>query len=129
MSKKRVHTENAPAPVGPYSQAIAVDGWVYVAGQVCIDPATGEWLTGDIKAQTELVLKNIQAIVEAAGGSLADVVKTTIYLTDLGEFADMNEVYAGFFSSDPPPARATVEVAALPKGCKIEVDAVAKITE
>ena len=97
-----------------------------MAGQVPIDPATGEFVEADIKVQTDRVLKNLKAIVEAGGATIEDVVKTTVFLDDLSEFGEMNEIYGQYFSGDMPPARATVEVAALPKGCKIEVDAVAK---
>jgi 2-iminobutanoate/2-iminopropanoate deaminase len=127
MPKRRVHTDQAPRPVGPYSQAVEIDGWLYVAGQVPIDPATGEWITGDIAAQTERVLRNVQAILEAAGASLRDVVKTTVYVADLREFAMMNEVYARFFADACPPARATIEAKNLPGGSKLEVEAVARI--
>jgi 2-iminobutanoate/2-iminopropanoate deaminase len=127
VAKRRIHTEQAPSPVGPYSQAIEVDGWLYVAGQVPIDPSTAEWVKGDIAAQTNRVLRNVQAILEAAGATLQDVVKTTVYMTDLSEFAAMNEVYARFFADVSPPARATIEAKNLPGGCKVEVDAVAKI--
>ncbi len=127
MAKKRIHTNQAPQPVGPYSQAVEVDGWLYVAGQVSIDPATGSWLQGDIRAQTERALRNVQAIVAAAGGSLQDVVKTTVYVTDLGEFAAMNEVYEQFFADGSPPARATIEARNLPGGCRVEIEAVARL--
>ncbi|MDP6111900.1 MAG: RidA family protein [Planctomycetota bacterium] len=126
MPKQRIHTDNAPQPGGTYSQGIEADGWIYVAGQVPIDPATGEFVEADIKVQTDRVLKNLKAIVEAGGATIEDVVKTTVFLDDLSEFGEMNEIYGQYFSGDMPPARATVEVAALPKGCKIEVDAVAK---
>ena len=127
MPKRRIHTDQAPTPVGPYSQAVEMDGWIYVAGQVSIDPSTGEWLKSDIAAQTDRVLRNIQAILESAGAGLQDVIKTTVYLADLGEFAAMNEVYARFFADACPPARATVEAKNLPGGCKIEVEAVARV--
>lgn len=127
MPKRRVHTDQAPRPVGPYSQAVEIDGWLYVAGQVPIDPATGEWITGDIAAQTERVLRNVQAILEAAGASLCDVIKTTVYMADLREFAMMNEVYARFFADACPPARATIEAKHLPGGSRLEVEAVARI--
>ncbi|MDA0842016.1 MAG: RidA family protein [Planctomycetota bacterium] len=126
MAKRRIQTDNAPQPGGTYSQAIEVDGWIYVAGQVPIDPATGEFVEADIKVQTDRVLKNLKAIVEAGGATIKDVVKTTVFLADLSEFGQMNEIYGQYFSGEMPPARATVEVAALPRGCKIEIDAVAK---
>lgn len=127
MPKTRIHTEQAPKPAGPYSQAVAVDGWIYVAGQVPIDPATGTWITGDIALQTERVLRNIQAILTAAGASLRDVVKTTVFVTDLREFAALNEVYGRFFSEECPPARATIEAKNLPGGCQVEIEAVARL--
>ncbi len=99
---------------------------MYLSGQIPLDPATGELVTGEIEAQTERVLRNLEAVMAAAGGSLADVVRTTIYLTDLGLFARVNAVYAQFFDSDPPPARSTVQVAALPLGAEIEIDAIAE---
>ena len=127
MAKQRIHTEQAPRPVGPYSQAVAVDGWLYVAGQVPIDPATGNWVKGDIAAQTERVLQNMQAILAAAGGGLQDVVKTTIYMADLGEFTAMNDVYARYFNDACPPARATIEAKNLPGGAKLEMEAIARV--
>jgi 2-iminobutanoate/2-iminopropanoate deaminase len=127
MPKKRIHTEQAPKPVGPYSQAVDVDGWLYVAGQVPIDPATGTWVKGDIVQQTERVLRNVQAILETAGSGLQDVVKTTVYMADLGEFAAMNEVYARYFNDACPPARATIEAKNLPGAAKLEIDAIARV--
>lgn len=126
MGKDIITTDGAPAPVGPYSQAVKVDGWLYAAGQIPIDPASGDLVTGDIEAQARQVLSNLRAVVAAAGGSLADVVKTTIYLVDLDDFAAVNEIYAEFFS-DAPPARACVQVAKLPKDVGIEVELVAKV--
>lgn len=122
--KRIVATASAPQAIGPYSQAVVANGFVFASGQVPIDPATGQVIEGDIEAQTERVLKNLQALVEAAGTSLDRVVKTTVYLKDMSEFARMNAVYAKFFTSDPP-ARATVEVARLPKDVRIEVDLIA----
>jgi 2-iminobutanoate/2-iminopropanoate deaminase len=127
MPKKRIHTEQAPKPAGPYSQAVDVDGWLYVAGQVPIDPATGTWVKGDIVQQTERVLRNVQAILETAGSGLQDVVKTTVYMADLGEFASMNEVYARYFNDACPPARATIEAKNLPGAAKLEIDAIARV--
>lgn len=127
MPKQQVYTESAPNPIGPYSQAVVVDGWVYVAGQVAIDPKTGTWVAGDIKAQTERALRNLEAILAAAGCRLQDVVKTTVFVTDLGDFAAMNEVYGQFFNDTCPPARATVEARQLPGGCQVEIEAVARI--
>ncbi len=123
-SKRVVATLNAPQAIGPYSQAVVANGFLFASGQVPINPATGQVVEGDIEAQTERVLKNLQALVEAAGISLDRVVKTTVYLKDMSEFARMNAVYAKFFTAEPP-ARATVEVARLPKDVRIEIDLVA----
>ena len=119
-----VTTEAAPKAIGPYSQAIIAGEFVYCAGQVALEPATGEPISGDVRLQTELVLDNLAAVLAAAGSDLAHVVKTTVYLTDFTEFAAMNEVYAARFG-DHRPARATVGVAALPKGLRVEIDCVA----
>ncbi|HAL56131.1 MAG TPA: hypothetical protein DCP63_06575 [Bacteroidetes bacterium] len=125
MSLKKVHTEYAPNPIGPYSQGIVVDdSFVYTAGQISIDPATNVLLQGDIKEQTRQVLKNIEAILKAAGSSMNSVIKTTVFLKDFNDFAAMNEVYAEFLSSSAP-ARSTVEVARLPRDVKVEIEAVA----
>src|SRR3989338_8091715 len=125
MSLKKVHTEYAPNPIGPYSQGIVVDdSFVYTAGQISIDPATNVLLQGDIKEQTRQVLKNIEAILKAAGSSMNSVIKTTVFIKDFNDFAAMNEVYAEFLSSSAP-ARSTVEVARLPRDVKVEIEAVA----
>jgi 2-iminobutanoate/2-iminopropanoate deaminase len=121
-----VKTDNAPGAIGPYSQAVAVDGWVYCSGQIPLDPSTGELVEGDIAAQTDLVLKNLAAVLEAAGGSLSNIVKTTVFLSDMGNFVGMNEVYARHFG-DHRPARAAVAVRTLPKNVDVEIDAVARI--
>jgi len=115
---------SAPAPIGPYSQAIKAGGLVFVSGQIALDPATGALVGADAAAQTKKVLENIEAILEAAGSALVRAVKTTIFLTDLAEFAKVNEVYATYFPFEPP-ARSTVQVAALPKGAKVEIEVVA----
>ena len=125
MAKHVVLSPDAPAPVGPYSQGIRAGDLVFVAGQLAIDPATGA-MPADIAEQTRLALANVRAVVGAAGGSLADVVKTTVFLTDLGDFGAMNAVYATFFA-EQPPARACVEVARLPKGARVEIEAIAAI--
>ncbi len=125
MRKRDVLTDEAPAPVGPYSQAIQAGGLVFVAGQIPIDPATGEMPEG-IGAQTRRALLNVEAVVAAAGASLADVAKTTVFLQDLDDFGAMNAVYAEFFAVQPP-ARACVEVARLPKGALVEIEAVAVV--
>jgi 2-iminobutanoate/2-iminopropanoate deaminase len=122
---EEIRSSGAPAPVGPYSQAVAVGELVFASGQIPLDPATGELIGGGIEAQTERVLENLAAVLEAAGSSLARVVRTTVYLTDLALFARMNEVYARRFTGSPLPARATVQVSALPRGAAVEIDAVA----
>jgi 2-iminobutanoate/2-iminopropanoate deaminase len=126
LLKEPVKTTNAPAALGPYSQAIKAGGFVYVSGQVAIDPATGEFVAGGIAEQTDRVLKNIAAVLEAAGSNLDQVVKTTVFLADMNEFAAMNEVYAKFFTG-APPARATVQAARLPKDARVEIEAVALV--
>ena len=122
---KPVTSLSAPAAIGPYSQAIDAGDFVFLSGQVPIDPKTGELVTGDISVQTDRVLDNLGAVLEAAGCSFADVVKTTIYLMDLGDFQAVNATYAKRFG-ETPPARAPVQVAALPKGARVEIDAIAK---
>ncbi|RME92421.1 MAG: RidA family protein [Verrucomicrobia bacterium] len=126
MSGERevVATPAAPAAVGPYSQAIRAGGFVFCAGQIPLDPATGALVEGDVAAQTERVLENLKAVLEAAGTGMDRVVKTTVYLQDMTDFAAMNEVYARYFPKDPP-ARAAVQVAALPKGARVEIEAIA----
>jgi 2-iminobutanoate/2-iminopropanoate deaminase len=119
-----VATKEAPAAIGPYSQAIKAGGFVFTSGQVSFDPATGQLIQGGIAAQTERVLKNLAAILAAAGSGMDRVVKTTVFLKNMGDFAAMNEVYARFFGT-PPPARSTVEVARLPKDVLVEIDVVA----
>lgn len=122
---KAISSPDAPAAIGPYSQAIHSGDLVFLSGQVPIDPRTGELVVGDIAAQTERVLDNLAAVLGAAGCSFADVVKTTIYLVDLGDFQAVNQTYAKRFSA-APPARATVQVSALPKGARVEIDAIAR---
>ena len=124
MDKRPIKTDKAPAAIGPYEQAIRVGNFLYTSGQIAMDPATGEMISGEIEEETERVLKSIEAILEADGISLQHVVKTTVYLADLSHFARMNKVYEKFFSANKP-ARACVQVAALPKGAKVEIDAVA----
>jgi 2-iminobutanoate/2-iminopropanoate deaminase len=126
--RERIHTDNAPAAIGPYSQAIKAGGFVFVSGQIPTDPQTGQFVPGGIAEQTEQVLKNLKAVLEAAGSSLDQIVKTTVFLADMKEFSGMNEVYARFFSG-PPPARATVAVASLPRDARVEIEAVALISE
>jgi 2-iminobutanoate/2-iminopropanoate deaminase len=122
---KAITSAAAPAAIGPYSQAIDAGDFVFLSGQVPIDPKTGELVQGDIGTQTERVLDNLGAVLEAAGCSFGNVVKTTIYLVDLGDFQAVNQTYAKRFTN-APPARATVQVAALPKGARVEIDAIAK---
>jgi 2-iminobutanoate/2-iminopropanoate deaminase len=126
MDRHTVSTANAPAAVGPYSQAIRIDNLIYTAGQLGMDPGTRRLVEGGIRAQTRQALSNIQAVLEAAGSSLTTVVKTTVFLQDIGDFGAMNEVYAEFFPTDPP-ARSAVQVAALPLGGLVEIEAVAII--
>lgn len=124
MSNKAIHTASAPAAIGPYSQGVAAGNTAYISGQLPIVPATGEFAGPDIVSQTRQSLLNMKAILEANGMSMADVVKTTVLLADIAEFGAMNQVYAEFFA-EPYPARAAFQVAALPKGAKVEIEAVA----
>jgi 2-iminobutanoate/2-iminopropanoate deaminase len=125
VSKEVISTPNAPAAIGPYSQAVRVGNLIFVSGQIPLDPATDQFVRGDIGTQTQQVLENLAAVLEAAGSSLAKVVKATVYLRDLGEFGGMNETYGKFFAANPP-ARATVQVARLPRDAAIEIDVVAE---
>lgn len=129
MTKKVIKTNAAPAPVGPYNQAIAATGqMIFVAGQISLDPQTGEIVgTGDIAQQTHQVLKNISAILKAAEANLENVVKTAIFLTNLDDFATMNQVYGEYFNEETAPARATVEVSRLPKGVLVEIECIAVV--
>ena len=126
MSIDVISTSHAPAAIGPYSQAVRSGGLLFLSGQIPLDPATGQLVAGDISAQTERVMNNLAAILEAAGSSLAKVLKTTVYLRDLAEFGKMNEVYGKFFG-EKPPARATVQVARLPRDAAVEIDLVAEV--
>lgn len=121
-----VESNEAPKAIGPYSQGIKAGGFVFVSGQVALDPKTGEMVGADVAAQTERVLQNLQAIVEAAGSDLDRVVKTTVYLRTMNDFAAMNEVYATYFSS-PAPARSTIQAARLPRDARVEIDVIAEI--
>ena len=121
-----VSTQAAPAAIGPYSQAVRAGDFLFVSGQIPLDPATGALIDGDVRAQTRRVLENLSAVVQAGGASLARVVKTTVYLVDMNDFPAMNEVYATFFGT-PAPARATVQVGRLPKDVRVEIDAVAHL--
>jgi 2-iminobutanoate/2-iminopropanoate deaminase len=124
--RERIQTDNAPAAIGPYSQAIRAGEFVFVSGQIAIDPATGQFVGGTVAEQTERVLKNLAAVLKAAGSGLDKIVKTTVFLADMKDFAEMNEIYATFFT-DAPPARATVAAAGLPRDAKVEIEAVALV--
>jgi 2-iminobutanoate/2-iminopropanoate deaminase len=124
MHREIIATDKAPAAVGPYSQAVRVGDFVFTAGQVPLDPATGQMVEDNIEAQTRQALTNLSAVLEAAGTSLANVVKTTVFLADMGEFKAMNGVYAGFFPG-APPSRSAIQAAALPLGARVEIEAIA----
>jgi 2-iminobutanoate/2-iminopropanoate deaminase len=126
MSVRTISTASAPAAIGPYSQGIVANGFLYTAGQIALDPATGNVVDGDVVAQTERVLKNLAAILEAAGASWEHVVKTTVYLAEMADFPKVNEVYGRVFGS-ARPARSTVQVAGLPRGVLVEIDAIAAV--
>ena len=126
--KQIIQTGRAPQAIGPYSQAIKANGFVFASGQIPIDPATGQFVAGGITEQTEQVMKNVAAVLEAAGSGLNRIVKTTVFLADMEEFAAMNEVYAKFFTSDPP-ARATVQAAGLPRNARVEIEVIALVEE
>jgi 2-iminobutanoate/2-iminopropanoate deaminase len=126
MPRTAISTPHAPGAIGPYSQAILADNILFCSGQLGLDPATGEFVAGDVGAQAEQALRNLVAVLEVAGLTFADVVKTTIFLADMADFATVNGVY-GRFVTDPPPARSTVAVAALPRGGRVEIEAIARI--
>ena len=128
MSKTIVKTDQAPAAVGPYSQGVVLDGWIWTSGQIALDPATGSMVGSDVAAQADRVLQNIQAILEAAGSSLDQVVRATVYLTNMDDFATVNEVYARYFL-EASPTRVCVEVSRLPLGALVEIDATAKVEQ
>ncbi|MEO6457325.1 MAG: RidA family protein [Chloroflexia bacterium] len=125
--RERIATTNAPAAIGPYSQAIKAGNLIFTAGQVGLDPQTGQLTEGGIREQTQAALRNLQAVLEAAGCTFADVVKTTVFIMDMGDFTAMNEVYKGFFDEGAPPARSTVQVAGLPRGAMVEIECVAML--
>jgi 2-iminobutanoate/2-iminopropanoate deaminase len=122
--KDIVLTDRGPKPIGPYSQAVKSNGFVFVSGQIALDPKTAEFVSADVRAQTERVMENLKGILEAAGTSLGHVVKTTVYLKDMNDFSAMNEVYAKYFTASPP-ARSTVQAARLPKDALVEIDVIA----
>ena len=124
QSREAISTPNAPKAIGPYSQAIRANGFIFVSGQVAFDPATGNLITGGIEQQTDQVMKNLSAILQAAGSGWDKVVKTTVFLKNMGEFGQMNEIY-GKFCKGAPPARSTVEVARLPRDVSVEIDLIA----
>jgi 2-iminobutanoate/2-iminopropanoate deaminase len=124
--KESVHTDRGPKPIGPYSQAIKANGFIYLSGQVALDPKTGELAGSDIRQQTERALDNVKGILEAAGSNLHHVVKTTVFLKDMSDFAAMNEVYGRFFTA-APPARSTVQVSRLPKDALLEIEVIAAL--
>ena len=125
MTERRiVKTGRAPGAIGPYSQAVVAGGFVYASGQIPLDPATGQFVEGGVGEQTAQVLRNLSKVLEAAGSSLARVVKTTVFLADMNDFSEMNEVYATFFTAEPP-ARSTVQAARLPRDARVEIDVVA----
>ena len=124
--KKIITTAKAPQAIGPYSQAVIYNGLAFLSGQIPLDPASGQLVAGDVAVQTERVLENLKAVLEASGSSLERVVKTTVYLKNMGDFPKMNEVYGRYFPSNPP-ARATVEAARLPKDVQVEIDAIAGV--
>jgi len=124
MIRKGIHTEYAPSAIGPYQQGIRMGDWVFTSGQIALDPATGNFMAGEIEQETELTLKNIEAILQAEGLSMDHVVKATVYLSDMQHFTRMNQVYEKCFATGKP-ARACVQVAALPKGAKVEIDVIA----
>lgn len=124
--KKIITTAKAPQAIGPYSQAVIYNGFAFLSGQIPLDPSSGQLVAGDVAVQTERVLENLKAVLEASGSSLDRVVKTTVYLKNMGDFPKMNEVYGRYFPSNPP-ARATVEAARLPKDVQVEIDAIAGV--
>jgi 2-iminobutanoate/2-iminopropanoate deaminase len=127
VSLKIVHTDSAPAAIGPYSQGVIANGFLYTAGQIALDPATGQVVTGDVGTQTERVMTNLSAVLAAAGASFKDVVKTTVYLHDMNDFSRVNDIYGKALGA-ARPARSTVQVSALPRGVLVEIDAIAVVS-
>ncbi len=125
MEKKIINTTNAPAPIGPYNQAVSYGNMLFISGQIALDAATGNLVQGDIKAETEQVMKNLQAILAEAGMDFTNIIKTTIFLMDMKQFAEVNEVYGRYFTDATAPARETVQVAGLPRGVQVEISMVA----
>jgi 2-iminobutanoate/2-iminopropanoate deaminase len=125
LDRQTIGTDKAPAAIGPYAQANRIGDLLYTSGQIPLDPATGEIVAGGIEEQTARALENLKAVIEAAGGTMNDVVKTTVFLQNMSDFAEMNEVYARYFTGDALPSRSAVAVAALPKGALVEIEAVA----
>ncbi|MCK4564578.1 MAG: RidA family protein [Verrucomicrobia bacterium] len=125
--KHIINTENAPAPIGPYNQAVKSGHLLYTSGQIPIDPATGEMVAGGVREQSIQVMENLKSVLEASGSTLDDVIKTTVFLADMADFPVMNTVYAEFFGEENAPARSTVQVAGLPKGSLVEIELVAKV--
>ena len=124
MEKKIINTTNAPAPIGPYNQAVQFGNMLFISGQIALDPSTGELVQGDVQAEARQVMKNLAAILSAAGMDFSNVLKSSIFLMDMGQFAQVNEVYGSYFGDDAP-ARETIQVAGLPKGVKVEISMVA----
>ncbi|MDQ3785472.1 MAG: RidA family protein [Actinomycetota bacterium] len=127
MAKQVVRTARAPKAIGPYSQAISSNGLIFCSGQIALDPVSGEFEGGSVADETRLCMQNLTAVLDAAGVSWADVLKVNAYLTDIGGFAEFNEVYAEFFEEGDPPARAAIGVAALPKGAQVEIECIARV--
>ena len=125
--KKIINTQNAPAPIGPYNQAIKSGHLLFTSGQIPIVPTTGEMVSGGIREQTIQVLENLKSVVEAAGSTLDDAIKTTVFLTDMADFPELNTIYAEYFGENNAPARSTIQVAALPMGARVEIELVAKV--
>jgi len=124
--KQIIHTDQAPAPIGPYNQAVKSGHLLYTSGQIPIDPQTGDMVSGGIREQTIQTLENLKAVLEAAGSTLGNVLKTTVFLADMADFPEMNTLYAEYFGEDEAPARSTIQVAALPKGALVEIEAIAR---